>query len=233
MGASGGLHGKKRRWRVSLLTAVSLLSIASSALAQGWDPHAEPETDGPLFANGDASCGGGQAKTPQGEVAVVSRACIWWFEYLPLLETDPQRDHGVLWLQTTFTARDGFCLVGATVHLGADPESFRIESWMPEEGRDRTRPGVVDFSMTTDAAGNGLQEASVVASGVPQQRGTSRTVAPGKNGVLEYRWAPAKPTTEQVNGVMAVDVSWSADLPGSLLRVYGLSVGLRSTVTEC
>ena len=233
MGASRELHGKRRRWRVTLLTAVSLLSIASSALAQGWDPQTEPETNGPLFANGDASCGGGEAKTPQGEVAAESSACVWWFEYLPALETDLQRDHGVLWLQTTFTPRDGFCLVGVTVHLGADPESFRIESWMPDEGRGRTRPGVADFSMTTDAGGNGLQEASVLATAVPQQRGTSRTVAPGKNGVLEYRWTAARPTTEQVNAVVAVEVSWSADLPGSLLRLYGLGIGLRSTVTEC
>lgn len=233
MGASGHLLGKKRRWRVTLLIAVSSLSIASSALAQGWDSHTEPETDGPLFANGDASCGGGEAKTPEGKVAAESSACVWWFEYLPVLETDFDRDHGVLWLQTTFTPRDGFCLVGVTVHLGADPESFRIESWMPEEGRGRTRPGVADFSMTTDAAGNGLQEASIVATSVPQQRGTSRTTAPGKNDVLEYRWTAAKPTDAQVNAVVALDVSWSGDLPGSLLRLYRLGVGLRSTVTEC
>ncbi len=218
---------------VTALIVVCLLVATPVAQAQSWTPSSEPERSGPLYANADASCGQGEARAPDGTVAARSDGCIWWFEYLPILETDLQRDHGVLWLQASITPERGFCIVGANFGFTAEPDAFRLETSMPEEGRSATRSGPTTFSLTTDAAGAGLQEGSVMATNVPQQRGTKRTIVAPKQGSVEVRWKATEPTDEPVNAVIGLAVSWSGDLPGSLLRTYGVKVNLRSTLTPC
>lgn len=205
---------------LSTLVALSLLiSGPASALSASGDPR----TSGPLLQNGSKDCEQKEMSWKDGTVALDAESCFWWFQYVPVAETDIDRDFGVLWLQVTFQPRRSFCIEGGEVWFQAG-KGFTTYQGAPQRSRRVRKARDVTVRIVTDADGQG--PAATVEQDVRLQKGRLQVAPVDDNGWLRVRWSNhRKPTDKPVSFALGVEVSWTGNTIEQITSLTGSEKG--------
>lgn len=200
---------------------MAMVMLASPA---GAAPAADtaPEVEGPVLQKGESSCEESRVLAGRTLVAEV-HTCLWWFGYVPALETDVARDHGALWFQATVDPRPGWCLRRLEGSLYSAPDVTRVHSFTVGGlgGRSRT-------TLELDAEGAALQPAAV-SQAAGASRGKFAASARLDEGSIDFRWRGK--TTRRVDAVVGAELSWDAST--SATDVYEFGRLVYPTVTRC
>lgn len=202
-----GLGGAVR-FVVSPLMAMAML--ASPSIAAPAD--SAPEVEGPVLQQGEPSCE--ESRVPAGRATAADiHTCLWWFAYAPVLETDVERDHGALWLQTSVDPRPGWCLRRLAGSLYSSPDVTRMHSF--------TVGGLGSGSRTTlelDAEGAALQPAAIsqVAGALPGRFGARPHL---DDGSVDFTWRGT--TRRRVDAVVGAELSWDSSTSAIEIFEFG------------
>lgn len=150
-------------------------------------------------------------------------ACMWWFGYVALLETDVAQDHGALWFQATVEPRRGWCLRRLEGSLYSSPDVTRMHSFTVG-GRGSNRQPVLEL----DAEGAALQQASISqAAGNSPGRFVARPHL--ADGSVDFTWKGT--TSDRVDAIAGAELSW--DAATSALEIFEFGRLLNPTLVRC
>lgn len=197
-------------------------AVLASPVSAAPAADSAPASEGPLLQQGEPVCDERTVISRQ-EVVADLHACLWWFAYLPLLETDVERDHGALWFQTTVTPRRGWCLRRLAGSVYSSPETTRMSSFVVGGRGDEARPRI-----DVDAEGAALQEASLSQT-VGGARGRVSTRADLAGGYVDFTWTGN--ARSRVEAVVGAEISWEAAT--SAADVFEFGRLLNPVLREC
>ena len=193
--------------KLALLSAALVLvaTPVSGAVAEQMNAAEDPEVTGNLELRSD-DCRSQQEKDSAGNVIAQGKTCLRVYSYSPAAETDTERNYGVAWLQSNVNSRAGWC--AAVVESDIDlPKVVQMESKAPksmELGRRKTYETV----LTTDAAGNGTEEASVKQSQILFPRSVRTSVIEDSN-VVRLKWRGLE--NLKLGFASGAEISWPVD----------------------
>lgn len=189
-GVAGGL--------VAIVTA-AFVAVPVAGAAPAAD--AAPRAEGPLLQQGDPICDRREIRSERATIGDL-HVCLWWFAYLPVLETDVSRDHGALWLQATVTPRRGWCVRRVSGSLYSSPDVTRMHEFVVGNGGGEREP-----SLDVDAQGAALHEASLSQT---LDRSTGKVAADPDldEGSVGFTWTGR--TAGRVEAVVGAEISWDS-----------------------
>ena len=191
--------------KVVVLTLVlSLVALPAPAATQ-MDAGDDPEVSGSLELQSD-DCRRQEEKDDAGEVIARGKTCLRVYGYDPASETDSDRNYGVVWLQSNVNSMNGWCT--ARVFSDVDlPNVVRVESKAPKS-MTLGRRKIFETVLTTNAAGNGAEEASVRQSQILYPEAVRVRVLEDSN-LFRLRWVGLR--NVKLGFASGVEVSWPVD----------------------
>lgn len=102
------------------VTAVGALVMALALPSFAFEASNKPVTRGPIVHDGSTYSGrdcGSDSASFGGEVVARYKTCSFFFRFNPANETNPDRDYGVLWLQSHVNPTNGWCASKVTTKL--------------------------------------------------------------------------------------------------------------------
>ena len=145
------------------MLALALILPATPAFAKQMDVRDEPTSSGEVDLV-TSQCGRAEKKV-DGQVAAVARSCLYFYEFDSADESDAALDYGIVWLQTTLNAREGWCTtkVNSDVRLleGTTPYA---DGMAPAEQLTTDIKKTVTVKLATKARENSALEGSVEQS---------------------------------------------------------------------
>ena len=193
--------------KVALLALVAVFAAlpASGALAEQMNASDDPEVTGNLELRSD-DCRSQQEKDDAGEVIATGKTCLRVYGYSPAAETDTERNYGVVWLQSNVNSRAGWCaaIVLSDIDL---PAIVEVEAKRPRS-MELERRKTYDTIITTNAAGNGTEEASVKQTQILYPA-VIRTSVMEDTNIFRLRWRGLR--NEKLGFASGAEISWPVD----------------------
>lgn len=192
---------------VPLLAAVFLVAAPTVAsAARQMNAADEPEVTGNLELRSDDCRSQEEKDSATRDVIARGKTCLRVYSYSPASETDTQRNYGVVWLQSNVNSRLGWC--AASVESDIDlPKIVTVESKAPKR-MDVKRRKTFDTILTTDAAGNGTEEASIKQTQILYPR-TIRTPVLEDRNVFRLKWRGVE--NARLGFASGAEISWPVD----------------------
>lgn len=191
----------------ALLAALMVLAapLAASA-AEQMNAADDPQVSGPLELRSDDCRSQEEKDTTTGEVIARGKTCLRVYSYSPASETDTERNYGVVWLQSNVNSRAGWC--AASVESDIDlPKIVAVESKAPKS-MDVNRRKIFDTLLTTNAAGNGTEEASIKQTQILYPRSVRTSVVADTN-VFRLKWRGVQDA--RLGFASGAEISWPVD----------------------
>ena len=195
------------RTKVAPVVAAVILVAAPMAAAASKQMNAadEPQVSGDLELRSD-DCRSQEEKDTTGEVIARGKTCLRVYSYSPASETDTERNYGVVWLQSNVNSRAGWC--AASVESDIDlPNIVTVESKAPKS-MEVNRRKTFDTILTTNAAGNGTEEASIQQTQILYPRSVRTSVVTDTN-VFRLKWRGLQ--NARLGFASGAEISWPVD----------------------
>jgi hypothetical protein len=196
---------------LAAVVVLALVGLAPPAHARQIDARDRPSVSGPL-TRVIKQCTRERRRAPSGVVIAVAKNCVFFYSFNPARETNPRRDYGAIWLQTTLDAKRGWCAATTKsdirVPRGSIPHARRPQA--VRTGRRHWHRTV----LVVDASDNALRNGRIarwfvlfprVLRGNTLDGGrlfrsvwrgsTARTVASASGLEISWRQAAGPPTT--------------------------------------
>jgi hypothetical protein len=214
---------KTRVVRIAALGAALAVLAAVPALAAQLDPRDVPQTKGPLDLGGKV-CNKQRLKAPNGQVGVVTRACIYAYTFDSSRENDDQRDYGVAWLQTYAEPKNGWCLNRVRSNLINQNDDISAKA---PRGRRTFNKGRRFVTTLRSRANGAAEEVGVVKNGFFVRRGTMRSRM-GNNGT-EFRLIWRGKVKKPVAFALGIEANWAE----SENFVFAPGGGIKTRLERC
>lgn len=214
---------KTRVTRIGALSLALAVLAAVPASAAQLDPRDAPQTKGPLNLGGKV-CNKQRLRAPNGQIGVVTRACIFAYTFDPAREDDNQRDYGVAWLQTHAVPKNGWCLNKVRSDLINQNDDISAKA---PKGRRTFGKGQRFVTRLRSNADGSAQEVGVVKNAVFMRRGTlaSRMANNGTEFRLLWKGKAGKP----VAFALGIEANWS----DSQNFVFTPGGGIKTRLERC
>lgn len=196
------------RTKVVLLLAAGLVALAPLAAiaAEQMNAADDPEVSGDLELRSDDCRSQEEKDSVTKEVIARGKTCLRVYSYSPASETDTERNYGVAWLQSNVNSRMGWC--AASVESDIDfPSVVQVEKKSPKT-MEINRRKVFDTVLTTNAAGNGTEEASVTQTQILYRRSIRTSVIEDTN-VFRLKWRGVE--NARLGFASGAEISWPVD----------------------
>jgi hypothetical protein len=181
----------------------------------------QPVVEGPISQQ-DMKCDRKQQLDGK-DVAAVARRCLRFYRFDKGAETDPERDYGVLWLQSTVDGRNGWCAKEVASKVVLAP-GLGLHNHKPDAARKIPRRTEVETDLSADANGNG-QPARVSQRWIAFPTDYSAAVK-DDGSAFTLRWNGH--TAAKLGFASGIEISWPADAPPE-----GISFRLNFKLAEC
>lgn len=99
--------------RHSVAIGTLALVLVTSPAIGGPDARKEPSVSGPLVLERKDCEPAVKSRSENGDVGIVTRKCLWLYQYDSSKESSGGKDYGVAWVQTFFSPKNGWCLKSA------------------------------------------------------------------------------------------------------------------------
>lgn len=173
----------------------------------------KPEASGPLSFEG-RSCEQKEEVfkdpvTGKRETVAVAEACVLLYVYDPAKEDDGARDYGIVWLQTTVDARNGWCAtkVKSDLTITDDAKLFEHDPKKTIETKHKER---VKVSVTTNAQDHGEGTGRLKQSfTLRPERLKPSLEEKASASLFRLRWTGQ--TNKKLAFVSGVEISWDAE----------------------
>lgn len=204
-----------RVWAGSLLAVVMLAGAGVPAGAAQLGAREDPEATGPL-ARVSKDCSS-KAERHNGKVVANTTSCTYFYAFNPARESDSGRNFGVMWLQTSVNARNGWCTrkVNSDIRI---PDVARAHARGP--GRVQTdHKRRVRARVTADAQGATSRPGAVEQGFTLRPRLIEPVTLKGpKRFRLKWRGKSAR----RLAFALGAELSWPRRTPpGSLVTAVG------------
>ncbi|HYI44664.1 MAG TPA: hypothetical protein VE174_04290 [Actinomycetota bacterium] len=211
------------RW---VITATALLLLGPLATGNAATPEQLAATDQPVVEGAvsqhDMKCDRKQQLDGK-EVAAVAKRCLRFFRFDTGAESDPERDYGVLWLQSTVDGRNGWCAQQVASKIILAP-GLGLHNHRPGETTNISRRKEVTTDLAADANGNG-QPARVSQRWVAYPR-VFDALLNKNHTAFTLNWRGD--TGKKLGFASGIEISWPADAPPE-----GISFRLNFKLAEC
>lgn len=143
------------------------------------------------------------------ETVAVAEACVLLYLYDPAAEQDSKNDYGVVWLQTTVDARNGWCAtkVRSDLTITDDAELFEHD---PKKILEPKRKRRVRVSVTTDGQNHGTDIGRLQQSFALRPRRLVPSLKEKASASL-FRLLWTGRTNRKLAFASGVEISWAAD----------------------
>lgn len=157
------------------------------------------------------------------KTAAVAKRCLRFYRFDAGAEADPERDYGVLWLQSTVNGRNGWC-ANTVVSKIVLAEGLGLHNHKPDETTKVKRRKEVTTDLAADAGGTG-QPARVSQRWVAFPR-TFDALVNKDQTAFTLNWSGK--TAKKLGFASGIEISWPADAPPE-----GISFRLNFKLAEC
>lgn len=206
------------------LTLAGMPSAPAAQMGAKKDPRVRGELE--LVAR---KCGRRVEKKPNSDQTIgVGVSCLFFYQFDPADETDTSRDHGVVWIQTTFDAMNGYCArrVDSDVVL---PEGVGPHSFAPPKKLETQQRKAMTVKLTTNAQGNSMLKGSVAQTFDLYPNSAAADVKELKNGKSRFRLEWTGATDKKLGFASGIQISWDvvAGLPSDFN--FGVNYAIASS----
>ena len=207
-----------RAWSC-LLVVIGLLGLGPAAYARQMGAREAPSVSGPLTQR-TLKCER-KAQREDGKVVVTAKSCIRLYLFSKGKETDPDRNYGVIWLQTNLNAGRGWCASIVKSDIDIPPKAIAHI----RRPRSATRSSRKSFTthLRVGARGKAVREGKIVNSFMLYPHTIDGRVAEDGN-VFRVVWRGS--TRRRLAFASGVEISWRGDPPGTI------SSGLRYRISK-
>jgi hypothetical protein len=181
----------------------------------------QPVVEGPI-AQHDMKCDR-KLQLDGKEVAAVAKRCLRFYRFDTGAETDPERDYGVLWLQSTVDSRNGWCARQVASKIVLAP-GLGLHSHKPDETTNVSRRKEVTTDLSADANANG-QPARISQRWIALPNVFDALVKKD-DSAFTLTWRGD--TSKKLGFASGIEISWPADAPPE-----GISFRLNFKLAEC
>ena len=201
--------------KLAMIVVAGLVAVPPAfAATTQMDAADDPQVSGELDLQTD-ECRRQQERFKK-EVVAAGKTCLRIYTFDPSAETDPDRNYGVVWLQSNVNARRGWC--AAEVFSDVDlPSDIRVETREPRS-MELKRKKVYETALTVTAAGNASDAADDTTIKQTQilYPQTIKSRVRRRGNVFRLKWSGLK--DEKLGFASGAEVSWAdtADDPGGI-----------------
>ena len=207
-------HRKRISRTLALLALATLVAMPPALGAtRQMDAADDPQVTGELELQTD-ECRR-QHEEYEGDTVATGKTCLRIYTFDAGAETDPDRNYGVVWLQSNLNSQRGWC--GAEVTSDVDlPQDIRVESRVPK-AVDISRTKTYETSLTSTAGGNAGEtaaETTIKQSQILYKRSIKTRIISETN-IFRLKWLGME--NNKLGFASGAEISWASDdAPGGI-----------------
>lgn len=206
-----GAPARRVAARVDLVVLVAVISLLVSGVPSASPTQMgagdKPQKWGELALSAQKCGRRVEKKEGSDQVIGVGRSCLYFYQFDPADETDASNDHGIVWVQTTFDARNGYCArkVHSDVVLPAGVAHYSFVPAKPLETRQRE---AVTVKLLTNAQDQSSQKGVVRQEFILYPSTATAGVKQLKNDRNRFRLTWSGSSQRKLGFASGIQVSW-------------------------